>query len=127
MLQENVEIVRQAYLRVLAGERPPLPDVFDNDAEYHTSSGDPNPAVLRGIDEITRSFRETDEAFPDIRSEPIEIKGHGDVVFVWARISGHGAASGAPVEMEYAQVWTLRAGKAIRVVEYLDRAEALKA
>jgi ketosteroid isomerase-like protein len=127
MSQRNVELVRQAYLRVLAGELGPLPDFFDVDAEYHTSPEDPDPAILRGMDEIARGFREWDEAYPDLRSEPVEIKGSGDIVFVWTRISGHGASSGVPVDMEYAQVWTLRAGKAVRVVEYLDRAEALKA
>src|SRR3954447_13447541 len=127
MSEENVEIVRQAYLRVLAGEGPPLPGLFDPEAEYHTSSADPDAGVFRGIGEITRAFREMDATFSDVRSEPVEIKGNGDVVFVWARISARGAASGAPVEWEYAQVWTLRAGKVVRVVEYLDRAEAVRA
>ena len=127
MSQENVEIVRQAYLRVLAGERGPLPDVFDADAEYRTTPDEPEAGALRGIDEITRGFREFEEAYPDLRSEPVEIKGKGDVVFVWTHLRAHGAASGVPVEWEYAQVYTLRAGRIIRVVEYLDRAQALRA
>ena len=45
-------------------------------------------------------------------------------MFLWVRFVGHGAASGAPLEMELAHVYTLKAG---RCVEYMDRAEALKA
>jgi len=51
----------------------------------------------------------------------------GDVVYSWIRITGTGSSSGAPVEMEQAQVWRFRDGKAQRVEEYFDRAEARRA
>lgn len=41
--------------------------------------------------------------------------------------SGHGAASGIPLEMELAHVYTVRDGRATRVVEYMDRNKALRA
>lgn len=41
------------------------------------------------------------------------------------RFEGRDAIRGY-FEMEYAQVWTLRSGKVVRVVEYADRAEAPK-
>jgi ketosteroid isomerase-like protein len=127
MSQQNVEIIHRAYLRVLAGERGPVPGLFHPDAEYRTLPTDPDAAVHRGIDEIARHFRDWGEAFSDLRSEPIEIKGNGDSVFVWVRLTGQGTLSRLPVESEYAGVWTLREGKVIRVVEYVDRVEALKA
>jgi ketosteroid isomerase-like protein len=43
------------------------------------------------------------------------------------RFAGHGAGSGVPMEMELAHLWTFRDGRAVRVVEYFDRAEALGA
>jgi ketosteroid isomerase-like protein len=43
------------------------------------------------------------------------------------RFAGHGAGSGGPMEMELAHVWTFRDGRVIRVVEYFDLAEALRA
>lgn len=43
------------------------------------------------------------------------------------RFAGHGAASGIPLEMELAHVYTMRDGKAARAVEYMDRVEALEA
>ena len=51
----------------------------------------------------------------------------GVLRIVWAKVTGRGSASGVPVETEHGQIWTLRDGKVIRVVEYFDRAEALKA
>jgi ketosteroid isomerase-like protein len=59
--------------------------------------------------------------------EPIEARGTEDKVFLWLRFSGHGEGSGIPVEMELAHVITMRGGRAARIVEYFDRAEALKA
>jgi ketosteroid isomerase-like protein len=48
-------------------------------------------------------------------------------VFLWVRFTGHGAASGAPLEMELTHVYTIRDGKAVRCAEYFDRAEGLEA
>jgi ketosteroid isomerase-like protein len=59
--------------------------------------------------------------------EPLEVKSNGDMIFLWVRFIGHGAASGLPIDMELAHVCTVRDGKTIRLVEYNDRLEALKA
>jgi ketosteroid isomerase-like protein len=55
------------------------------------------------------------------------VQARGDTVFLWIRFTGHGAASGIPLEMVLAHVVTLRDGKAASVVEYSDRDEALAA
>ena len=59
--------------------------------------------------------------------EPLDSAENGDTVFLWVRFSGHGGESGVPMEMELAHVITMRDGRAERLVEYLDRAEALEA
>jgi ketosteroid isomerase-like protein len=46
---------------------------------------------------------------------------------MWVRFARHGAGSGMPMEMQLAHVWTFRDDRAARVVEYFDRAEALRA
>ena len=46
---------------------------------------------------------------------------------LWVRFIGHGAASGIPLDMELAHLYTMREGKAARVVEYMNRNEALEA
>jgi ketosteroid isomerase-like protein len=59
--------------------------------------------------------------------EPLEIRANGDRVFAWVRFTGHGADSGAAMEMELAHVVTLEGGKTRRIEEFFDRAEALEA
>jgi hypothetical protein len=49
-------------------------------------------------------------------------------VFVWVHFSGHGADSGAAMNMELAHVLTIdEEGRTRRLQEFFDRAEALSA
>ena len=60
--------------------------------------------------------------------EPRELRDlGGGTILVRVRLSGQGTASGVEVETEYAQLWTLRWGLAVRVDSYADVAEALEA
>ena len=127
MSQENVEIVLSRYARYNAGERTPDLGFWRGDAEYHAAREDPDSAIHRGIEAIRRQFEHWQEAYPDLKVEPLEGRGKGDRVFLWVRFTGHGAASGVPMEMELAHVYTMRDGKAAQVVKYMDRAEALEA
>ena len=127
MSQENVEFVLDGYGRFNGGERRPELWYWHADAEYHAAREDPDSAVHRGIDAIRRQFASWVEAYPDLKVEPLQARACGDKVFAWVRFSGHGAASGAPLEMEMAHVITMRDGRVSRTVEYFDRAEALEA
>lgn len=123
MPQESVDFVRDGYERFNAGERTAELWFWHEDAEYHASRDDPDAAVHRGIDAIRQQFAAWVEAYPDLRIEILEAEGSGDQVFLWVRFHGHGAASGIPLEMELAHVYTLRDGRAARLVEYVDRDE----
>jgi ketosteroid isomerase-like protein len=125
--QENVEIVRDAYARYNAGERTPELWFWHSDAEYHAAREDPDSAVHRGIDAVRRQFASWHEAYPDLRVQVLEARANGDQVFLWVRFVGHGASSGIAIEMELAHLYTMRDGKAAKVVEYMDRNEALEA
>jgi ketosteroid isomerase-like protein len=127
MSQEKVKFVLDGYARFNAGERVPELWFFTPDAEYHAAREDPDAAVHRGIDAVRRQYARWVDAYPDLTVEPLEAKGSGDKVFLWVRFSGHGEGSGVVVEMEIAHVLTMRDGKAARIAEYFDRAEALEA
>ena len=125
--EENVEFVLDGYARFNAGERRPELWYWLPDAEYHAARDDPDSAIHRGIDAVRGQFASWVEAYPDLRVEPVEARASGDKVFLWVRFTGHGAASGAPLEMELAHVISLRDGRVARTVEYFDRNEALEA
>ena len=130
MSQENVEIIRRMYQRWLQQD-PALFDAFDQDIELH-----PDPAAdwvgvndtYRGHDGVRRYMAQVYEAFEDYRPEVEDLLDGGDKVVTLAIEHGRGRSSGAAVEARRtAHVWTMRAGRAIRLDLYLDRAEAFEA
>jgi uncharacterized protein len=127
MSQEKLKFVLDGYARFNAGEKEAGLWFFTPDAEYHAAREDPDSAIHRGIDAVRRHFASWVEAYPDLRIEPLQADENGDMVFLWVHFTGHGGDSGIPVEMELAHVLTVRAGKVARLVEYMDRAEALEA
>jgi ketosteroid isomerase-like protein len=127
MSQENIEILRDAYARYNAGERTPEFWFWHPDAEYHVAREDPDSAVHRGIDAIRQQFASWHDAYPDLTVDILDAEANGDKVLLWVRFVGHGATSGVPIQMELAQLYTMREGKAAKVVEYMDRNEALEA
>lgn len=127
MSDPNIERLREGYDLFNSGVREPLPEYWHEDGEYHVSVEDPDSEICRGIDAVRRQYARWVEAYPDLKVEALDMKANGDEVFTWVRLSGHGAGSGVPIEMELAHVTTMRDGKIARVVEYTDRGEALKA
>ena len=127
MSQENVDFVLGAYARFNAGERVPELWFWHPDAEFQAAREDPGSATHTGIEAIRKQWARWLDAYPDLRVEPLDAKAKGDRVFLWVRFIAHGAASGAPLEMELAHVYTFRDGRATRCVEYFDRSEALEA
>ena len=124
--QEIVDFVLASYER---GNRAQQLDVdsWHPDGEYVNAREDPDHAIYRGVGAIQKLFASWIEAYPDVRVEPIDARANGERVFVWVRFSGHGAASGMPLDMEMAHVITLEDGRIRRLQEYFDRAEALAA
>ena len=105
----------------------PLTEIYARDAQWTTAREDPDTDTYAGIAEIERLFDNWTGMFPGIGIESDEYVESGDKVFTWVRLSGAGGGSGAGVRMEQAQVWTFRDGKAIRVEEYFDRTDGLRA
>jgi len=125
MSRQIEDLVRFGYDWFNREKEPPptwLPD-----GEYINTREDPDHAIYRGIEAIRKQHQGWLDAYPDLRVEPLEICVNGDLVFVWTRFTGHGADSGAAMEMELAHVVTIEDGKTRRIQEYFDRAEALAA
>ena len=122
------ELVRWAYA-YFNREREP-PPTWHPDGEFVNAREDPDHATYSGIEAIRKQHQGWFDSYPDLTVEPLEIRQNsdGDRVFVWAHFSGHGADSGAAMNMELAHVLTVDdEGKTRRLEEFFDRAEALRA
>jgi ketosteroid isomerase-like protein len=122
--QENVEIVRRAFI-----DPAPLSSGahIAADAEFDFTAIYPDRPVLRGIEEM-RGFRDAGPWGRSIGFEPERYFDADDErVLVFVRASSKGQTSRAAVETRIAQVFTIHDGLIVRVKVYRDRAEALKA
>ncbi|HEX3434136.1 MAG TPA: nuclear transport factor 2 family protein [Solirubrobacteraceae bacterium] len=124
---DNVQAIVEAYADYNRGDGNPSPDYWHEDAEYRTAPEDPDSGIHRGLDAIARLFASWREVYPNLQVEVHEARARRNRVFAWVRFVGRGAASGVPIHMELAHVATMRDGKTLRLVEYNDRAEALRA
>ena len=128
MSQENVEIVRECYERFAAtGEV--VADRATDDFVWDMSNfhGWPEQQVYEGVEGTGAFLRAWMEAWEDWELEVEALHDSGDKVVAIVHQHGRSKAAGMPVEMYFAQVWTLRDGKQSRMDMYSDRAEALEA
>ena len=120
MSQENVEVVAAAASGRL--------DSWDPDAELINFESAPYTTPYRGHHGLRDWYRDATE---DITDADITVGDHaavaGERVVSSIRLTGRAKGSGVPVDIQFALVWTIRAGKVIRAQGYRDRAEALEA
>ena len=107
-----------------------LDEILASDFVWDMSKfrGWPEQQVYEGVEEARRFIREWTSAFDawEIEVEAIYDAG-GDKVVGVLRQRGRSKTSGLPVDMRYAQVWTIRDSKETRMEMYADPGEALKA
>lgn len=128
MSQENLEILRATYTRWARGDFW-TPEVFDPEVEVVWAADVPGMGTYRGLAGVEQGLREWFAAWGDIRMEADEfIEVAPDRILVLVSSRGRGRGSGITVAADdFAHDWTMREGRAIRLVGYASRAEAFKA
>jgi uncharacterized protein len=124
---EQVEIARKGYEAFVRGDFDAALELMDPEIEAHDPPEMPDAAIHRGREAVRRDWEQTFELFEDFTIELERWFDAGDEVVVFVRYRGRGRESGAEVEALLAHVWTVRDGKAIRLRQYLDGANALRA
>ena len=131
--------LRQALLRrvvVLGWDAMNRVDLEFGLALYHEdveSIFDPRAVSLglansRGREARRRTLSEVYGETGEMRFEPDELIDLGDDrLLVTGRMTGTGRQSGAPFELDWANLWTIDDGLVVRDQQFGDRAEALEA
>ncbi len=83
--------------------------------------------TYRGHDGLRQMLHDVDVAWETLRSEPVDIAVYGEVVVMTYRLSGRGRTSGAEIEGELVWLIEFRGDKVVRVREFTERDDALKA
>jgi len=125
MSQENVEIIRLGYEHFKASGG----DIRANaDLVWDVSNlGWPDQQIYHGPAGALQFNAEWAAAWDDWELVPEDYIDAGERVVVILNQRGRSKATGIPVEMRFAQVWTLRDGLGIRMDLYASVEEALEA
>ena len=129
MSQENVEIVRRIYGAAESRDTETIFALYDPAVELDGSrvALPGHEMIYRGHAGLREFFRVWHEAWGEVEYDYKELIDAGEHVVAFVDRHARGRTSGVDVAMQYSLVWTLRGGKAVRVVWYTDRAEALEA
>ncbi len=131
MSQENVDTVREMFAifndRGVEAATIAFGHLLSPDFGLEEAAELPDPGAFTGRDAFIANLAKLAEAFEELRMEPLEVVDLGDNVVVVVSISGRGRGGSAPVEATFAQLWSLRDGKAVSLRDYATRGEALEA
>ena len=89
--------------------------------------GFPGSQVARGPEATLDFFRDWIDQWEDLRVDWELEQSSPDTVFAVVDMRGRGRASGVPVELRFAQVWSFREDVPVRMVVYADSDEARRA
>ena len=128
MSQENVENVRAGYEQFASTghfvAENATPDFVWDMSHFH---GWPEQTVYNGPEGAETFLREWAAAWDDWELDVEALHDAGDKVVALVRQRGRSKAAGLPVDMYFAQVWTVLDGKQTRMDMYSDPNEALQA
>jgi uncharacterized protein len=126
--RENVETVRGIYEYYTATgdflEDTAHPDFVWDMSTFRGWPERQTYAGLKGAREFMATWR---DAWDDWGYKVEELLDAGESVVGIIRQHGRSKATGLPVDMHFAMVWTLRDGKAVRMQMYASPYEALEA
>ena len=128
MSQENVESNRRVLATFHRRDLDAFLAFMDPELEFTSRvipvAGDVH---YRGHDGIREWWKDLLMVFPDFQVEAIEVRDLGEWTVLAARVSGHGADSGAPFEQPIWQATQWRDGKVVRWATFDTEAEAVEA
>lgn len=127
-MTSSLEIVRGGYEHFAAtGELDA--DIFAPDFVWDMSRfrGWPEAPLYHGIDGARTFLRAWVEGWDDWTLELEVLHDAGEQVVALMRQSGRSKATGLPVEMMFAMVWTVRDGKQAHMTMYADPAAGMRA
>lgn len=131
MSSDNVENLRRCF--ALANDQgieaavEAFRDLIDDEFGLEEAEDMIDRERYAGREAFIANMRKLEESFDAIRIEPQEFVDLDDRIVVVVSMTALGKGSGAPVEVTFAQLWSIRDGKAVDLRDYATKSEALEA
>jgi uncharacterized protein len=122
MSQENVEIVRRAYEAFNRRDLPAILDRIHPDVELQTTV-----ETHHGHAGVEDWVERADEVFDSLVMTVEETIDLDDHVVAAVREQAGGKGSGIDIDQRFTHVWTVQAGRVVRLQAFTERSAALKA
>ncbi|HEX8216196.1 MAG TPA: nuclear transport factor 2 family protein [Allosphingosinicella sp.] len=128
-MSSNLDLIRSLYSALAAGDVPGLvaamsPDMVWNEAENFPYA-DGNP--YRGPDSILAGiFARLGGEWEGFAAIPEEFLDAGESIIVLGRYGGRYRATGRALDAQFAHVWRVAGGKAVRFQQYTDTLQAAR-
>ena len=126
--EDNIEVLRPVYEQFSKGNFRPVTDAYGADLEWGWSEEFPD---IAGVE---RGAEGQSEQAADLAQHLGELAGRGRGVPHQRRLRrrapryiGRGKGSGVDVDTPGAHLWTVKDGRAVRMVVFSDRERALEA
>jgi ketosteroid isomerase-like protein len=127
MSEENVEVVQRTVEAFAAGDDVFAKGLVSAESEWHPAVELPGVETYVGPEGFAEFMALWTENFEDWKVRLRDVRGRGDRVVAFAHQEGVGTTSGAPVDMDFAMVFTLHDGVVTDVRAFLADDEALAA
>jgi len=121
MSNENVDGVRGVYDAFAKGDVPAVLGFLAPDIEWTEAEGFPYGGTYNGPDAVLQGvFMKLGTEWDGYAAIPSEFIDAGDSVVALGTYSGKYKATGKSFQANFAHVWKLREGKAVKFVQYTD-------
>src|SRR5438445_11157872 len=128
MSQQNVEIVRRLIAAFSQQDRDAAAPLIHSAIEWEPAGpAGVEHVVYRGIEGIAQATAALGEVWDAMRMEEADIRDLGDSILWLGRVHLKGRGSDLELDQEFAQLFLVRDGQAVRVKAFLTWRDALKA
>jgi uncharacterized protein len=117
----NLESVRGLYEAFAKGDVPTVLAFLDADIAWTEAEGFPYGGTYNGPNAVLSGvFMRLGSEWDGFAVVPDELIDGGDAIVVLGKYSGRYKATGKSFQADFAHVWKIREGKAVRFVQYVD-------
>jgi ketosteroid isomerase-like protein len=127
MPADRVETLRRIYESWGRGDFRTGVDLLDEQVVFMNTPDFIPQRIAWGLAETRRFMADFLDDWEDFRIEATELREAGDSVIAAVRQHGVGRDSHAPVDVPYFQVWTFRGDRVIRLENFWEETDALRA
>ena len=117
----NLNKIKATYEGFAKGDIPSVLEVLSRDIEWTEAEGFPYGGTYQGTKAVLEGvFMRLGSEWDGFACVPHEFIDAGDTMVALGKYSGTYKATGKSFQADFAHVWKLREGKAVRFVQYVD-------